>query len=131
MSAPLYEICARLVALEDRVAKLSEAKPVSVYRSTDDPIARMFREVEAGTGVTRSQLVGSDRSQRLVDVRAGIWFVLRDMGWTMTSAARLLNRDHTTLLNLERQRDSRMGRPMVLRSFEAARRAWGIAEVSR
>jgi chromosomal replication initiation ATPase DnaA len=52
-------------------------------------------------GVGINELLSRKREMRLVKARASIVICLRDAGWKYQQIGRLLNRHHTSIMNLD------------------------------
>lgn len=90
------------------VAELTEreiAAAMKVAARTDfiDGGRGIVSEVAAIFRIGEDCIYGQSRVRRIVDARTVIACVLRQRGWTFDQIGELLNRDHTTILNLERR----------------------------
>ena len=79
---------------------------------------QIMREVCELAGVTRGELLGPWRTYHVSSVRQIIaWRMRRETLLSYTQIARLLDRDHTTIIYLERRCASRMRGQLDWRSL--------------
>lgn len=52
------------------------------------------------TGLAVAELTGRGKTRKLADARSMVARHLRSLGWSTPKIGRLLNRDHTTIINL-------------------------------
>lgn len=64
---------------------------------------QVLRHVADAHGIPMPALLGDRRFPRLVDARQDAALRLKEMGWTLTQIGDLMNRDHTSILNLLRR----------------------------
>ena len=64
-------------------------------------IHSMVSEVAAASGFSLADVIGRDRREPIIQVRAQVIHRLRDQGWSLPKIGRLLGgRDHTTIHHL-------------------------------
>lgn len=63
----------------------------------------VLAQVAAIFDITIEEIKGPSRYMRYVDARAVITYILRERGWLQHEVGGLLNRDHSTINNLEKR----------------------------
>ena len=64
---------------------------------------QLIAEVAGIFGITPEDIAGTSRLERIVDARAVVTRVLRARGWTYDAIGEPINRNHSTVINLERR----------------------------
>lgn len=62
--------------------------------------SRLIEAVAADFDLSYGEVIGTNRSRRMVAARAVVARILRDRGWSTSQIGRSLRRDHSTILHL-------------------------------
>jgi len=83
-------------------------------------VGKIIGVVAAVTGISKLELLGPCRSARIVPARQLLmWLAVREYGHGIAPTARLLNRDHTTVIHALNVYPDRKARSPALQLWEA------------
>lgn len=111
----LQAIRAAKEAERNRLEQEKIAETLNGLREAEETeSAEIIRRAAEAFGISQQMLLGERRRLYIVDARTAVVRCLRNRGWSYPRIARRLNRDHSSIINLDHTYDVRIKRnPLI------------------